>query len=1131
MYHLKGWIKGISATLCVIALTCAAQASSFVWTRGLNPSAGGAGKCVGTDGQGNVYLAGNFAGSLSIADTNLQSSTNASHTPMLNTFLIRYDSDGNPAWACQTTGQADQDVTAMALDPTGGIYIAGSFGRALLGGTNFGGIALTNVAPTNMFLAKFDFNGQFQWSKAVLSAQVKGVAIDHEGNLYVVGWFDYTTVFDNVSLTNTSVGASAFLVKYDSNGNLQWAKKLGGGAEANAVAVDGQGNLVVTGTYRSFTTFEGTTFPYLGGDHDMFLAKYDRDGKMQWIRQAGGTGDDVPTSIGVDQSNSIYVSGTFQHGIATFGDYSFLDYVDYPGEGGALPGQAGDVFTAKYSADGNVLWARHFWTPNMQTSYDIATDAAGNSHITGGSTNSVYIIGYDADGSLLDVNTAGNNPANQGRGLALDGLGNLYATGIVAPTNEVFGPDTLTNSTIFFSKLSSLFDATNPPVISTQISNQTAIATSNFVFGIGVASGSPLSYQWQFNGVDIPQATNSILQLSNLTFAASGNYNVIVSNSHGAVTSAIASLKVEFPQEFIWARKAGGANFDEARAVTVDTNGNSYVTGVFQTIANFEPLRLTNYNTSTLVFNWDIFVAKYDPAGNVLWVRQAGGTNIDEPRAIAVDHEGSVYVAGIYAGIAKFGGITITNNPNYGCSFIAKYDGDGNALWVQRLPLLSGMPNGTNNIRPYAMAVDSTNGIYLTGGSEATASLGTNTVPRGFFLAKVSSAGDFEWVQTAGTTNTSSSVVCYGTGVSVDTQDRIFVTGYFTNDMISFGTNILTKFQYEVPERRSFVARYDAAGNSVWARRLFRVESPTLGIAADEDGNVFITGYVGGAQSFAGQLLTYSYGTNLFLVKYDVEGTPLWGRIAETSGVGWLCAGTSVATDASGSVYVTGTNNVATKFNKDTSVEAGGFVAKYGSGGNFHWARSSGTSPSSVTRVGANAWVTGSFVLLKSFGVTNLVSSGDRDIFVAKLGINPPVLNTTVTNQFVLLGSNATLRVTGTGTGPLSYQWFLNGVAISGGTSSTLTLTNVQGANAGSYSVAVSNPAGTVNSTVGVVQVVPVAEVPRVDGTNLVISWAEGFTLQISTNGVAGPYYDVPSASSPFTNSIEAPEQYFRLRN
>jgi hypothetical protein len=128
----------------------------------------------------------------------------------------------------------------------------------------------------------------------------------------------------------------------------------------------------------------------------------------------------------------------------------------------------------------------------------------------------------------------------------------------------------------------------------------------------------------------------------------------------------------------LWAKKAGGISKDAANGIDVDGSGNSYVAGEFQGTATFGSTMLASTGSQQ-----DIFLAAYDASGNVLWANKAGGTAGDFGRNIAVDETGNSYITGEFEGSASFGNTTLSSSGGVDI-FVAKYNAAGNALWAKR---------------------------------------------------------------------------------------------------------------------------------------------------------------------------------------------------------------------------------------------------------------------------------------------------------------------------------------------------------------------------------------------------------------------------------------------------------------
>ncbi|MCB0044810.1 MAG: SBBP repeat-containing protein, partial [Caldilineaceae bacterium] len=190
---------------------------------------------------------------------------------------------------------------------------------------------LTSAGASDIFVATYDTNGALLWATRAGSASDEwgnGIGVDGVGNSYATGFFQGSATFGSGEIHETILTSAGwrdiFVAKYGVTGALLWAKQAGGTDwdYANAVAVDGNGNSYVIGSFQGNATFgpgetHETTLTSVGSD-DIFVTKYDASGALVWATQAGGTGGDRGLGIAVDGLGNSYVTGRFQ-GSATFG--------------------------------------------------------------------------------------------------------------------------------------------------------------------------------------------------------------------------------------------------------------------------------------------------------------------------------------------------------------------------------------------------------------------------------------------------------------------------------------------------------------------------------------------------------------------------------------------------------------------------------------------------------------------------------------------------------------------------------------------------------------------------------------------------------------------------------------------
>jgi len=431
----------------------------------------------------------------------------------------------------------------------------------------------------------------------------------------------------------------------------------------------------------------------------------------------------------------------------------------------------------------------------------------------------------------------------------------------------------------------------------------------------------------------------------------------------------VALLGAQNVPEWQWAVKAGGDCWNEGQSIAIDSQGNQYVAGQFENTISFGSHTLTANGYE------DIFVAKLDQDGNWLWVIQVGGTISDTANSIALDSSDNAWVTGYYGNQATFGDHTLIGG---GC-FVAKLAPSGNWLWAIKV-------EGTGNSIGRGIALDGSGNAWVTGQFTRTATFGDHTLTASgniwsdTFVAKLDPSGNWLWAVKAGGTDFD-----WVTRIAVDGSGNAWVTGYFDGTS-TFGSHTLTAIRFD----DIFVAKLDSSGNWLWAVQAGGMYSDRgSGIAVDEVGNAYVTGYYENQASFGNHTLT---GVGGFTAKLDPSGNWLWAVQAGATGF-------DITLDGTGKAYVTGAFYLTATFGNYTLTTSGNddvFVAKLDSSGNWLWAVKAGGTESDygydIALDGAgNACVIGCFRGIVFFGSHILISSGYYDIFVAKLGSVTPV--------------------------------------------------------------------------------------------------------------------------------------------
>jgi uncharacterized delta-60 repeat protein len=643
------------------------------------------GRGIAVDGSGNVYVTG-------WANSSLVATSYA--------FIAKYDTNGVIQWQrfLDTANVVDVGY-GIAVDGSGNVYVTGQ--------ANPGG------ATSYVFIAKYDTSGVIQWQRTLDTGLVTdigyGIAVDTTGNVYVTGQ------------ANTSTASYAFIAKYDTSGTIQWQRKLDTASQPDigyGIAVDGNANVYITGQANTANAA------------DVFIAKYDTSGVIQWQRSlntASVSAPDMGRGIAVDGSGNVYVTGQ-----ANTANAASVFIAKLPGSGLVGAGTATLSYGVSTLTDaaGTLTDAAGTLTDAAGTLTDsVATMTDAEATMTSTTTSMAMT---DSAGSMGTVNisnlwmaiynTAGNGSDDYGYCIAIDSSDNLYVGGGVA-------------------------------------TNQAYIAKYN-------SSGT---LQWQ-------RFLKSAAGIGNdkcYGIAVDGSGNVHVTGLGYTATSGVYAFIAKYNTSGIiqWQRKLDTANPDRGNGIAVDGSGNIYVVG--QANGN------STSNSSV------VFTAKYNASGVIQWQRFLdNAAQIDSGNSIAVNSAGDVYITGgdlnpsNIAIIAKYntsgviqwqrylynqstggagitldstGDVYVVGNTNGNISsssvhaYIAKYNSAGVIQWQRDLYTVSGTPYFR------AVTVDNAGNVYATGSHNGQV-----------IIAKYNTAGTYNWCLQVGNLTTSSLVSGYG---------------------------------------------------------------------------------------------------------------------------------------------------------------------------------------------------------------------------------------------------------------------------------------------------------------------------------------------------------------------------------
>jgi hypothetical protein len=426
--------------LSVFAVTSAIAVPSHIWSHRYGSTGFDIGYAVTTDDD-NVIATGYFNGTVDFGAGNLTSAGGA------DVFLVKLDETGAHVWSKRLGGTGTDVGYAVAADVAGSVYVAGGFE----GTVNFGGGDLTSAGGADIFIAKFDVNGAYLWSKrfgSTLGDYAFGLEV-YISDVMVTGVFRGTVDFGGGGLVSAGFD-DIYVATFDGIGTHQWSARNGGTMfdRANAICRDGAGNIFLAGQ------FQGTVSGQVASGTNAFLTKYSPTGTFQWFLGFGGTGSDIGKGVITDDVDDVYLIGYFND-TASFGGTPLVS------AGGS------DIVLAKYDNSGAHQWSKRFGdTANdeghgvaIQTIFDEeaeeefenvvitgefrgTVDFGGGAFVAGASD--VFVALYDLDGLHQWSEQFGDNLEDAGNSV-MSRSGNVIVTGAFRGTVD-FGGGGLTSS-------------------------------------------------------------------------------------------------------------------------------------------------------------------------------------------------------------------------------------------------------------------------------------------------------------------------------------------------------------------------------------------------------------------------------------------------------------------------------------------------------------------------------------------------------------------------------------------------------------------------------------------------------------------------------------------------------------
>lgn len=489
-------------------------------------------------------------------------------------------------WAKQASGISDDHVKGMDVDDFGNSFITGIFRDSI----SFDATTLISTGGLTIFLAKYDMNGILLWAKIAARDSaiiLNSISVDKQGNISIVGHFYQSAIFGNSTTTtlNSNGSFDVFVARYDTGGNLLWAKSAGtiGYDYGSGVSTDGNGNTFITGEYHitayQFSSSKIFISKYdslgnnvwtklsldnistdLGGgiqtdsngtsyitgqffqtlkfdssivltsgnpESNIYIAKFNNNGQNIWLQKAGaGAGYCGGTSIDIDKNGNSFIIGFF-HGTILFDSISIS---------GSF-GNGLEVFITKCDSSGNFVWATKTHGKGTGKSISITNNGdcyvsgdfidtlvVGSTTITSTAATAIFLISVDASGNF--------NWAKKSGGIYNSSLGGMKAT-----PNGIYVAGRYLNSLVFTNQI--ILNATNNSydIFTAKLNLATGVQENNFAKSIHIFPNPAYSsiFVEGISKLLLIKIYNSFGQLLNSTQAGNPILSINISHYNSGV--------------------------------------------------------------------------------------------------------------------------------------------------------------------------------------------------------------------------------------------------------------------------------------------------------------------------------------------------------------------------------------------------------------------------------------------------------------------------------------------------------------------------------------------------------------------------------------------------------------------
>ncbi|AEA43772.1 T9SS type A sorting domain-containing protein [Fluviicola taffensis] len=460
-----------------------------------------------------------------------------------------------------------------------------------------------------------------------------------------------------IILSLTLIGASQSLIAQMPNHH--WTRNADGGASAigKCMAVDAAGNVYTAGVFGSTSDFDNS--PAVGnltsnGGNDIFLVKTSPQGNFLWAKNFGGSAEDIPSEIVLDQAGNIYITGTF-NGTADFN----------PDGGVTNLTSAGmeDVFVVKVNPSGQLDWAKSIGGTDIDEGNGIDIDdfdgavfvfgsfrttvdfdpGAGIQNATSNGSSDIFMLKLSATGNYVTSKTIGSISSDRGRDIVVDASsGDQFMTGM-------FGGNTDFNPGV--------------PVVE--------LTGTNDIFVLKLDSSNDFVFAKKMGGIAVDEGRSIDIDDNGFIYVHGSFISTCNFDTNGGTTNVTSNgsddvfvVQLSPSGSLNWVSTFGSVGTEDFMDMDVTNSGAVYITGEMANNMDANPDVVLS-NTLTKLGAEDAYIIALNSNGTFNWATNYGTADVGaytRGYGIYADESSNVYITGSFTGTVDFNASASINN-------------------------------------------------------------------------------------------------------------------------------------------------------------------------------------------------------------------------------------------------------------------------------------------------------------------------------------------------------------------------------------------------------------------------------------------------------------------------------------